>query len=104
MRDINSANRHRRDGAIHICGEPNERPVVLRIVHEMIHDDGIPVRNNHSIEQVPKSLQRTPVSIAFSLADCKRHRYAERRLDHDIVGIHRVHVGENVAPIDEEPG
>jgi hypothetical protein len=73
-------------------------------VHEVTHDDRVSVRDDDSIQQKLESLERTPVSLAFSLADGKRHRDAERWIDHDIVGIHDVHVGENVAPIDEKPG
>jgi hypothetical protein len=62
------------------------------------------VRYHSPLEQKPESLQGASVFLAFGLTDRKRNGFADRWIDDRIVGIHDVHVRQNMTLIDEKSG
>ncbi len=100
LRDIDSGNGHRSNGAIHICRKLDDCPVIFRIAHPMIYDDGVPMRYDCPLQEKPQSLQSAFVLLTFGLTDGKRNRIAKRRIHDRVIGIYHVHVREHVALID----
>ena len=74
------------------------------MVYNVIHDDRVAMGNDRPLQEKRKSLQGTFVFIAFGLTHRKRNWFANRWIDNRRVGIHHMHVRQNMTPIDEKSG